>query len=52
MKKSDINLIESFVNHMGKVFDYMPNLHTVPVTGHTMRIVWHAAMNTDGSKGR
>lgn len=26
MKKSDINLIESFVNHMGKVFDYMPNL--------------------------
>lgn len=26
MTASDIRLIESFVNHMGKVFDYMPNL--------------------------
>lgn len=26
MKAADIRLIESFVNHIGKVFDYMPNL--------------------------
>lgn len=26
MTASDIRLIESFVNHIGKVFDYIPNL--------------------------
>lgn len=26
MTASDIRLIEIFVNHMGKVFEYMPNL--------------------------
>ncbi len=26
MTASDIRLVKNFVNHMGKVFDYMPNM--------------------------